>query len=258
MKKILSLGIALLGFLQANAQLSAINENFNSFSGIPENGWTGKFSSMAGTPPPMFLIAGDEDRAIQTYAGGVPNADIYLISPEIVAPDGSKTLSFQAAKSEGSAGNGTIEAGLVSDPNDMSTFVSLGTATSLSSEDYQNITVNVPSSTSTYIVFKFHSVAPHTAMQIDNVVYGSAMAVSEINASSDIKFAITSDNSTIQFISKNYTVNGVQIYSANGQKITNGKVNNNTFNISTLKTGIYFIVIETTNGAVVKSKFLKK
>lgn len=260
MKKILSLGLAVLGLLQINAQVPTINETFDSFTAIPQNGWTGRFSSTAGNPPPMFLIDDQSgNKAIQTYAGGVVNADIYLVSPQIVAPDGSKTLSFQAAKSVGSAGNGTIEAGLVSNPTDMSTFVSLGTAVSLTSNTYQTINVNVPASTATYIVFKFHSVAPHTALQIDNVIYDSAsMAVSETAASSDIKFAATADNNTLQFSSKNYTVSSVQIYSANGQKTLGGKTNNNTFDISGLKSGIYFIIIETTKGTLVKSKFLKK
>lgn len=259
MKKILSLGLVVLGLLQINAQHSSINENFDSFTAIPQNGWTGVFSSTAGNPPPMFLIDDQSgNKAIQTYAGGIVNADIYLITPQIIAPDGSKTLSFQVAKSVGSAGNGTVEAGLLSNSTDMSTFVSLGAAVSLTSNTYQTINVNVPSSTATYIAFKFHSVSPHSALQIDNVIYGSSMSVSEIAASSDIKFGTTLDNKMLQFSSKNYTVSGVQIYSANGQKVIVGKTSNNTFDISSLKSGIYFIIIETTKGTVVKTKFLKK
>ena len=112
MKKILSVGLMLLGLAQINAQVATINENFDSFNKIPQNGWTGILPASNdpnNTPPgPLLMVAGSPDKAVQAYFSGNTNSDIILVSPQIVAPTGDSSVSFQAAKSTGSAAAGTI------------------------------------------------------------------------------------------------------------------------------------------------------
>lgn len=247
----------------ANAQVSTINQNFNSFTAgnttFPQNGWSAVIAAnpLPFPPAPMMIVTNTADKLVQAYSGNNSSAPSYLIAPQIVAPAGDKVLTFDTSKAVGSGGNGTLEVGLASSPTDMTTFVSLRTV-ALSSETVQNISVPVTASASTYIVFKFIPTAAHTALQLDNVKYDINLAVVE-NAfsSNDVKFAVTADNNALKFNSTS-TLSNATVYSAAGQVATEGKIINNTFDITRLKTGVYFIVIENVNGQSVKSKFIKK
>ena len=247
----------------ANAQVSTINENFNAFTAgnttFPQNGWSAIIAAnpLPFPPAPMMLVTNAADKAVQAYSGNNTSAPSYLIAPQIVAPAGDKVLTFDASKAVGSGGNGSLEVGLASSPNNMTTFVSLRTVT-LSSETVQTISVPVSASTNSYIVFKFTPTVAHTALQIDNVKYDTNLAVSENGFSAnDAKFAVTADNHFLKFASNN-TLESAKIYSAAGQLAAEGKINNDSFDITRLKTGVYFIIIENKKGQTVKSKFIKK
>lgn len=266
MKLRLLFGTLMLTAMTANAQVATINENFDGFTAgsttFPQNGWTASLAPnpLPFPPGPLMIVTNATDKAVQAYSGNNTSAPSYLIAPQIVAPTGNKTLTFIAAKATGSGGNGTLEVGLASSPTDMATFVSLGTPISLTSETYQNVTVPVPASSSTYIVFKFTPTAAHTALQIDNVVYNtsSTLAVSDAAKSKEeIKFAVNAENTALQFVTKKDPKN-IQVYSAGSQKVAEGKLKGQTFDISALQTGVYYIIIETAEGSVVKSKFIKK
>lgn len=258
MKRLLFIGTILLG-LQANAQFATINENFEGFTtgtgaAWPQSGWS-KINQ-----GPLLYADGTSNKYIQSYSLFSPNVATYLITPQIVAPNGSTSIKFLAAQTAGSAGEGTIEVGLVPGTTsaDMTSFASLGAAITLSNSTAQTYTFNVPASTSQYIAFRFVGKVNHAAIYIDDVVYASNLAVKEINASNDVKFVLNSDNTALQFFSKNHTVSEVQIYSASGQNVLSNKVSNGTLNVSSLKTGVYLINISTKEGAVVKSKFIIK
>lgn len=264
MKLKLLLGTLMLTAITANAQVATINENFNNFTAgnatFPQNGWSSILATSPFPPSPMMIVTTTADKVVQAYSGSNAALPSYLIAPQIIAPTGTKTLSFVAAKSTGSNGNGTLEVGLASSATDMSTFVAFGSPVSLTSETAQNISFPVPASTSSYIVFKFTPTAMHTALQIDNVVYNttSTLAVSDASKSKeDIKFAVNSEHTVLQFVAKKDPKN-VQIYSAGGQKVAEGKLKNQTFAIGQLQTGVYYIIIETNEGLAVKSKFIKK
>src|SRR5215470_10530328 len=143
---------ALTGFF--SAQLASINENFDSFTvstpAFPQNGWTMK------APSNMMVLINEDgaNKFVQGYAFTQVNVPHYLISPQIVAPNGTKSITFEASKFTQSGFMGTIEAGLVSDPNDMATFTSLGPAVTLQTTTPQTFTYNVPASTSQYLAFK--------------------------------------------------------------------------------------------------------
>lgn len=270
MKLKLLLGSLMFTALTVNAQLATINENFNSFTPgqgqtvFPQNQWTAIYPAAAGNPAPMMNIVanGATDNFVQAYSGANQNSPEYLITPQIIAPAGDKTLTFKARRNVGSA-PGSVQVGLASDPTDMGTFVALANATTLTSDVFQTITVPVTASTSQYIVFKFvGAFAPHTVLEIDDVVYdiSSTLGTADNNnfkSKEEIKFAVSADNTALIFVTKKDPKN-IQIHSASGQKVAEGKLNGQVFDISRLQTGIYYTVVETADGKTVQSKFIKK
>ncbi|WP_294281916.1 choice-of-anchor J domain-containing protein [uncultured Chryseobacterium sp.] len=268
MKLRLLIGTMMFTAFTAHAQVASINENFNNFTlgqgqGVfPQNQWTTIFPAAAGNPAPMMNVVanGTTDRFIQSYSGANQNTPQYLISPMIVAPTGDKTITFKARRNTGSA-PGSVQVGLASSPTDMSTFVALGNAAFLSSDVFQTLSVPVAASSSQYIVFKFVGpLAPHTVLEIDDVVYTTAANLSvadENKAYNDVKFAVNADHTALHFVSSKDPRN-IKVYSASGQKVSEGKLSNKNYDISALQTGMYYILIETAEGQTVRSKFIKK
>ena len=88
----------------------------------------------------------------------------------------------------------------------MSTFVPVGSPINVATiGTVQNISVNIPASTGSYIVFKFTPTATHVAIQVDNVVYNTtaSLGVSDNHKSTEnFRFALNSDQSAIEFIVK--------------------------------------------------------
>lgn len=269
MKAKLLFGALMLTAVTANAQLATINETFNSFTAgnttFPQNGWSAVLPAATGNPGPLMIVfvdtADSTNKYIQSYSGANVSTPQYLVSPQIAPPTGNRSLTFKARKNTASAPV-NIQVGLASSPTDMTTFVALNTNTMLTTDTYQTFTVTVPSSTSTYLVFRTVSAvpAPHTATDIDDVKYDltSVLSVSDnFKSSNSLKFAINTENTALQFVGKTQPKN-IEIYSAAGQQVAAGKVNDGQFDITTLQTGVYYILIETTDGKAVKSKFIKK
>lgn len=247
----------------ANAQLTSINENFNNFTAgsttFPQNGWSVKLPTGPFPPQPMMIVTADADKSIQAYPGSTVAQPMYLITPQIVAPAGDKTLSFDTGMVTGGLGTtGSVQVGVATNPADMTTFVAVGNPIELTSTTIQNFKVAIPASAATYLVIRTTSAAMHSPIHIDNVKYDTDLSVAD-NAfsSNNVKFAVTADNNALKFSSTS-TLSNAKVYSATGQVATEGRIINNTFDIATLKTGVYFIVIENANGQSVKSKFIKK
>ncbi len=260
MKLRLLLGTLLFTAVSAQAQLASINENFESFNTgstnpLPQNGWT---SILAGQR--MYPDAANGNKYLQAYTFFTPNVPFYAVTPQITAPTGSHTLSFKVAQTTGSGGAGSVQVGLVSSNTDMSTFTPISTAVTVSSTTAQVLTYTVPASASQYIAFKFIGNVAHAAILIDDVVYSAStsLAVTDaLKSKDDVQFAVTSDNTALQFVTKKDPKN-IQIYSSAGQKVAGGKLSGQRFDISALQTGVYYILIESAEGSVVKSKFIKK
>lgn len=264
--KLLFTGLVFSAFT-ANAQVATLNENFNNFTAgntaLPQNGWSAVLPAATGNPGPMMIVfAEGAEKNIQSYSGSNSNTPQYLVSPQIVAPTGNKSVSFKARKNVAGAPV-TVQVGLASSATDMTTFVALGSPVVLFTNVYQTITVAVPSSASTYLVFKTVNAnpgVPHTAADIDDVVYNTTASLSvsdSFGTANDVKFAVNTENTALQFVGKVQPKN-VEIYSAAGQKVEAGKVNNSIFDIAALQAGVYYVLIETTEGKALKSKFIKK
>ncbi|KFC22901.1 T9SS type A sorting domain-containing protein [Chryseobacterium sp. FH1] len=246
----------------ANAQLTSIDETFDGFeignTTFPQKGWSVKLPTGPYPPQPMMIVAGGENKYIQAYPGSTVAQPMHLITPQIAAPTGDKTLSFDTGMVAGGLGTtGSVQVGLATDPNDMATFVAVGNRIDLTSTTVQNVKVNIPASSATYLVIRTTSNTMHTPIHIDNVKYDATLSVNDSAFKNDVKFAVSADNNSLRFISNDQLTNA-KVYSATGQLATEGKITNNALDITRLKTGVYFIVIENANGQSVKSKFIKK
>ncbi len=271
----LLLGTLMLTAVTANAQVATINENFNNFTAgnttFPQGGWSAVLPPMnmpPSPPPPMMIVyetAGNaSDKYVSSYSGGNKDTPQYLVSPQIVAPTGDKTLSFKTRLNSSNTAQVTLQVGLASSPTDMTTFVAVGDPIIITQQTtFQTFTRVIPSSSSSYIVFKTVNTvagAQHTAADFDDVVYDftSVLGTSDVlKSSTKTQFAITSDNTALQFVTKKDPKN-VQVYSALGQKVADGKLNNQRLDISELQSGVYFVLIEEADGTATKSKFIKK
>lgn len=250
--------------LAANAQLSTINENFDGFNPgnatFPQKGWSAILPAnpQPFPPAPMMLVVADgTNQAVQAYPGNSFNQPIYLITPQIVTPAGDKALSFDTNLVTSAPGTATIQIGVATNPTDMSTFTAVGNPIPVSSFTAFNAKVNVPASTGSYLVIRITPTLPHTAVQIDNVVYDTNLSVNDSAFSNSLKLAVSQDNIFLRFFTSEAIANA-KIYSASGQLVTDSKIINNTLDISKLNSGLYFISIENNKGQSVKSKFIKK
>lgn len=246
----------------ANAQLTSINETFNDFTSgyttFPQNGWSVKLPPFTSSPPAMMIVTGGPDKYIQAYPGTNISKDLYLFTPQIVAPAGDKTLSFDTAMEAGGLGlTGYVQVGVAGNPADISTYQEIGNPIELTSTTIQNIKVLIPASSGSYLFLKMTSTTMHTPIRIDNVKYDVNLAVNDASFNNNVKFAVSADNNSLKF-SSNEQLSNAKVYSATGQLATEGKITNNVLDITRLKTGVYFIVIENSNGQSTKSKFIKK
>lgn len=263
MKVKLLFGALVFTAISVSAQVATLNETFESFntgSGAvwPQNNW----SKVVSTTGPRVYADETSDKYAQFYSFFYPNVDGYLVTPQIVAPDGTKTLTFTYAQTSGSAGAGTLEVGLISESSTTGTaaFTSISPVYNVTSTAEQTVTITVPASTKQYIAFKFIGNVQHAAVLIDDVIYNTAanLSVSDAFTKNDaIKFAVNTENTALQFAGK-VQPKTVEIYSAVGQQVASGKVSNSRFDITTLQPGVYYILAETTDGNAVKSKFIKK
>lgn len=245
-----------------NTPVGTINENFNTFTtgatALPQNGWN---KQIATAPHNVYIQTNNGSNAAQFYAANTANTNSYLIAPRITAPDGSKKLRFTTGVSNGSNGDSTIEAGLVTSFADMSTFTSLGAPITITSSNTtpQTYTLDVPASTKQYVVWKFSGTGNHSAVYIDDVIYDtlSSLGTSDIKSNTNtFKFVINANNE-IQFLGKP-NVKSVKVYSASGNLVAQGAVNNSRFSVSSLTSGIYVFTAEDDNKTVSQSKFIKK
>ncbi|WP_159479600.1 T9SS-dependent choice-of-anchor J family protein [Chryseobacterium sp. 18068] len=241
--------------------LGTINENFNAFtagsSALPQNGWNKVIATM---PHNVYIAANNGSNAAQFYSANIPNTTAYLIAPKIVAPDGNKKLRFTTGVSAAANGSSTLEAGMVTSPTDMASFTSLGAPVTITtSSTPQTITLDVPTSTKQYVAWRFVGAANHSAVYVDDVIYDvlSSLGTSDIKSNTKASnFAINANNE-IQFVGKS-NVKSVKVYSASGNLVAQGAVNNNRFDVSSLATGVYVFTSEDDNKTVSHSKFIKK
>lgn len=275
MKSGLLFGSLMLAAVSLNAQVAIIDENFESaivsspvnYNNLV-NGWIKKTTVNHNIYVDKNTTTNNQ--YAQFYAAGSLSTDVFLVSPQIVVPDGSKKITFTVTPTGGS----TLEVGLIDDPSNLTagsgvpasyqllqsfTFTDTATETTVSP-------ITVPASTKQYIVFRFRNPlatfpgSSHSALAVDNVKYNNSSVLStseHTKSQEEIRFAVNADNTALEFIAKKDPKN-IQVYSAGGQKVAGGKLSGRSFDISTLQTGVYYLLIETAEETIVKSKFIKK
>ncbi|WP_157676879.1 T9SS type A sorting domain-containing protein [Chryseobacterium sp. T16E-39] len=248
-------GALLFSTITATAQVATINENFSTFSGasLPQNNWT------SNRPSPYALVS--PNNFVQAYSSTDIVNPTYIITPELIIINGTQTLKFDSQISTGSfpGAAGTIQVGTVNSAGDASSFVAITTPVALQSTS-QTYTYTIPATSAKFIAFKIQPSTIHSAFQIDNVIFAptSTLAISDnLKPDNIIRFAVNTENTALQFVAKKDPKN-IQVYSAAGQKVAEGKLNNQRFDISRLQTGIYYIAIQTAEGTITQSKFIKK
>lgn len=271
MKLKLLLGALVFSTITANAQLPTLDENFESavisdpanYNNLV-NGWTSKKN----VDRNIYVDQASGNKYLQFYAAGSLATDIFLVSPQITAPDGTKQITFTANPT----GSSTLEVGLIDNPADLipnsgvPASYQLIQSYSLTTSPLTATPITIPASTKQYIVFRFRNpqfMGPgvsHAALSIDNIKYDTSAVLSTADfkaSTNQIKFAVNTQNTALQFVGK-VQPKTLEIYSAAGQNVASGKVKNNNFDITTLQSGVYYILIEGNDGTKTKSKFIKK
>lgn len=255
MRKLL-FAVAAFAGIHTQAQRTYFYEDFNAFTtgttSLPQSGW-----NKVTTGPFVYIDGTGGQNYVQSYAFMYPNTASYLISPVIAAPQVGSRITFLAGQTTGSAGAGTVEVGLVTNPTDMSTFTSLGAAIPLSSsnQNVYEIWVAAPQ-TQQYIAFKFIGNVPHAALLVDDIKYELLVAAVSESHTQNLKIALNADKTAVVFQSSNKNLNRAVIYSASGQKVSEGTIINNSYSILGLKPGIYMITVFDNTGKAETGKFI--
>lgn len=261
MKKTLLFALCFAGAIatQVKAQLTSLNETFESFDvndGFPQNGW----STDAGSyPQPMVYLKENADgtnKYVRFYSAASPNTPVYLFVPQVVASDGTYKVKFRALSN--GQGNITVTVCLLRGAYDMNDVQEVQTFSVPTAEtDYE---VTIPKTDRQYIAFKFESTAAHGACSFDSVIYSSPnMATAEVLAINElVSVATTSDQSSLFFATKESAVSEVKILSVNGQVVLTAKPTDNRVNISSLNKGVYIVSTTLANGKTANTKFIKK
>ena len=135
----------------------------------------GILTNATGTTAPLVevedLIANSGNQHIYLYSGSDTAAGVYYVMPEFSDLDATKRVTFFAYDRD----NGGLEVGVMSDPNDESTFTVVQTFVDadLPDDTYAEQTVNFTSLTTTggHIAFRFVQVAGFDAMYLDDINY---------------------------------------------------------------------------------------
>lgn len=257
----LFLSAFLFASVAASAQVSTIDENFSTFTtganSIPQKNWskvvTGGFVTIKDVGGTNFLDLDNFNNETNV---------VYAISPQVVSSTGAASLAFEIVGEQGNPPGVTVELGLVSSPTDMSSFQGISTTTDPTSTGTGvHRQLIVPATSKQYFAFKLSATSKFSSVRITNVKYNANAGTLGVNdysrSAKDIQFVVNSKNNTLDFVTKTDPKN-IQIYSASGQKVAEGKLKEKSFDITQLQTGIYFISIEDNKGSVTKSKFTKK
>lgn len=246
MKKVLFSLLATFVVAVVSAQcepVNSIDENFDSWAGNPFGGEMGIGECWSTEANGGYVYA---EQNVTFYAFMSPNLDLYLISPEIVP--GNYDLSFDAGVSGDIVDGISLEVGTISSIGDLSSFVSIGEAVSLTT-DVQNLQYGLSTNDEIkYFAVKVSTTAPHSAAFIDNLVLTSQLGVNDVNEIQVSAYPNPFQNQ-LNLTSKSQ-IKEVKIYSLNGQLVKAQKANANStqIEVSDLRGGVYIAQVVTDKG----------
>lgn len=257
MKKTL-LFTLLLGTM-AQAQLSSFRENFEGFTvdqvnvggaygNLPQFGW----SASQGWPKAQVSQTQMGNKYLKAYSFMNEQAQeasepIYFFSPELLSTEGE--LYFSANTSGGS-----LEVGIISDVNDLSTFEKVYEHPTIPRMRYH---VTLPQKTGKYIAFKFIPAGEHRVFGLDLVNFTPKVLSTLEEKTAQNKASILYDRNTQNLVMTTDKVRNIKVYSSMGQLILSKDKPTMNLDVSALSTGMYYATIEKNNGENEAIKFVK-
>lgn len=233
-----------------------LNENFNDFTVagegetpviVAENCW-----STSSTGPIVYTDINDDatNTFVTFYANNNADTAAYLVSPELIAIDGTRTLSFNASAIPGPPGTiTTVQIGTLATATDFANFHAIGEATTLVNTGNTFTNVAIPTTTDKFIAFKFTSSFGHGAGTIDNIKYDTTVGVEDFNKTSFSVYPNPTADKNVT-ISHNIDAKGtVSVYTLTGAQVSTAELSagSQNLNLSSLSAGIYIVKIEAGN-----------
>lgn len=252
MKKTLFFALLLGTIVQA--QLTNFREGFEGFTvdkvgvggaygDLPQFGW----SASEGWPRAQVSQTLMGNKYLKAYSSMQTGVPVYFFSPELVSTEG--TLYFSANSSGGS-----MEVGVISNPNDLNTFEKIYETPSIPSVRYR---VDIPAKTGKYIAFKYIPAGDHTVFGIDLVNFTPTVLSTLEAKTSQNKTAILYDRNSQNLVIKTDKARNLKVYTSMGQLVFSKEKPSSNTSISHLKQGVYYATIEGENQYVEAIKILR-
>lgn len=258
-KKLLLFGLGTALFsttLTAQCTANAtIDDDFESYTASSSAGLPDCWSKIA-TGPMIGLrnTAGESNSGtnfINIYTFFTPNANVYIISPELSTIDGNHFAEFYVRTAYSDV---TLEYGTMSDNSDASTFVSAGTGT-LGSDVYTKITTANIATISGHKYFAIKFVAPtmHSGIKIDDFFWGQGESNLSIEQTNEPEISIF-PNPTADFAMVQSTAEGIYILTDLAGKVVDqdevSKSGTTKIDLASINAGtyLYLLTIQTKEG----------
>lgn len=236
--------------------VATLDENFNDFTVagedespiiVAENCW-----STSSTGPIVYTDVNDDatNTFVTFYANNSADTAGYLVSPELIAIDGTRTLSFDASALPSIPGTvTTVQIGTLATATDFANFHAIGEATTLVNTGNTFTNVAIPTTTDKFIAFKFTSSFAHGAGTIDNIKYDTTVSREDFNKTSFSVYPNPTADKNVT-ISHNIDAKGtVSVYTLTGALVSNSELSTGSqnLNLSSLSAGMYIVKIEAGN-----------
>ncbi|WP_372752714.1 choice-of-anchor J domain-containing protein [Mariniflexile sp.] len=195
--------------------------------------------------------------SVRLYSGNDENSGIYLITPMLSDLDNTKRIIFHVYDDN----NGGLEVGTITNPLDPSTFTSYKTYldADLPDDTWEEKIISFESYTGSdeYIAFKYNAATTFDYLYIDNFTYedNPALSTKDFDFKSSVTIYPNPVKNTLSITG--YDIQKITIFSINGKRILTQNTNTSSIDVSTLKSGMYFVNIVDDKGNSAVKKFVK-
>lgn len=229
--------------------VATIDEDFETFTTIPENCWT---TNKKSPQIDIDVDASSGNHSVNFYSFFSANDPIYLVSPELSTIDGNHLLEFEVTNVAANATTTTLEVGTMTDNTDFSTFVPVGA--SITSTVGTHSSAKIPSNTGhKYVAIRYTPNAQHQAIFIDNIKWTTTAAAPKFDLNKVNVYP--NPTSGIFYIESELNIQKIEVYNSIGQKILT--TSKKEIDMQSVASGMYFVTI-TAEGKQGTYKLIKK
>lgn len=256
-KRLTSLCLLAVGLVSFNANsqctaVSSINEDFETWNGNPMGGGSMGIGACWATIANTGMVYGQKN--VTFYGGQGSNAEMYLISPEVVSGSYSLTFSAMAVPAGPNAYTVQFEVGTMDSNTNTGTFTPSGAIETVGHQA-QNITRNITiNSTEKYVAIRVKTSGPHNAGTIDNFTLTSSASTPKFDTSKVTVYP--NPTSGIFNVESTLNIAQIEVFNATGQKIL--ITANKEINLQNAANGLYFVTVTTNEGTQGTYKLIKK